>query len=319
MKKPFLIILSVLISSLILLGIVGLMKAGLVSAADDPNKTFALKPAPVKGGDKEKIIYKFEATATAKFPSMGSHPATPMYSRMERETEQKLVEIDSDTMEIVKIERNYKSSKVLLSKTSTEGKTDIFNGKVLMIDNMNDIALKDASASKDPKKADGGITDEIKQTMSIDENNFRLILPPSSEVKIGDKWDVDGRAAERIFNFANPRVRPLHHGCREIGINCKLTQGKMSCTLKEVKKPKGVSDECAIIDISVNFKGNDSGLELSAAMSGTATFNLKKGKFIKVECKGPLTMKGQQPCTGTYGSIGPVECVGEVKVAVEFK
>lgn len=301
---------------IITIGLVGLIRSGLLSAADDPNKTYALKPAPIKTGDKERIIFKMEASATAKFPTMPTHVATGLYSKMERDMEQKFADVDSDTGEVVKIERTYKSSKVFLSKTSSEGKADVFDQKVFYLDNMNDVQLKNPPKEKDPKKADP-ITDEMKQVMSIDENNFRLILP-SSEVKIGEKWEVNQTSALRLFNFANPRKRPVHHGCTEIGINAKFTQASLTCTLKEIKKVKPATDDCAVIELAGNLKGNDSGLNIDIPFTGTAVFNLKKAKFFKAEGKGTISMKGNQPCTKTAAQ-GETECTGELKFSVEFK
>lgn len=313
MKKTYFLLSAVMLISL---GLVGLIKGGLLSAADDPNKTFALKPAPVKTGDKERIIFKMEASAAAKFPTMPNHVATGLYSKMERDMEQKFVDVDSDTGEIIKIERTYKSSKVFLSKTSSAGKADVFDQKTLYLDNMNEIQLKNPPKEKDPKKANP-ITDEMKQVMSIDENNFRLILPPD-EVKTGDKWEVNQASALRLFNFANSRKRPVHHGCTEIGINSKFTQASLTCTLKEIKKVKPAKDNCAVIELAGNLKGNDNGLNIDISFAGTAVFDLKKAKFLKAEGKGTLSMKGSQPCTKTAAQ-GDVDGTGELKFSVEFK
>ncbi|MFH1226537.1 MAG: hypothetical protein V1701_01370 [Planctomycetota bacterium] len=73
MKKASFIILIMLVPSVVFLGIVGLMRMGLVSAADDPNRTYQLKATPVKSRDKESISYKLKATADVKILQMPNH------------------------------------------------------------------------------------------------------------------------------------------------------------------------------------------------------------------------------------------------------
>lgn len=313
MKRIRLIALVLIIVMAGAAGLIGLGKSGLVSAADDPNKTYALKPAAFKSGDKEKLIFKFEAIADAKVPTMPTHPAMPMYSKMEREIEQKITELDGE--DITKIERTYKSSKVFLSRTSTQGKQDMLEGKTAIIDQTGDVNFK--NLPKDIKKIDADALEEVKKSITMSENNFRMILP-RSDVKIKEQWEVDSGNVIGIFNFANPRKRPVHHGCTEVGINSKFTSGNLTCTLKEIKKVKPATDDCAVIELAGSLKGNDGGLNIDIAITGTAVFNLKKAKFLKVECDGTIKMTGDQPCTKT-AAVGGTEVSGKLKFAVEFK
>lgn len=263
-------------------------------------KSYLLKNT-LKENDKEVIVYKLEAGADVSTPNYPKHPIISMYSKLEQEIEQKILKITDS--QITRLERTYRSSKYYISKSSKSPKPEPLNGKKVVIESDGTITPTTQ------------IAEEIMGFMSTDEHRFTLILP-AEEVQIKSEWDVSSDVVTRIFNFANHKKRTVSHGCTEVGINARFTGGSAKCTLKEVKAVGG--QESAVIEMTVDLKGQDNGLGLEATLKGTAIFGIKKEKFSKIELSGDITLDGKQPCT-KIATEDKVTGKGKLKIAYEFK
>jgi hypothetical protein len=263
-------------------------------------RAYLLQSQPLKAGDKETIIYKLEASAIIEIPSMPNHPAIPLYSRLEQEIEQKILKLSEG--HINRLERHYCSSKYYLSKSSKTPKPEPLDGKRFIIEEDGTITPTDA------------IPLEIQQFISMDEHRFSLILP-SEEVRLKSEWALASDVIKRVFNFSNHKKRSVVHGCTEIGINARFSDGSGTAVLKEVKTTTG--QESAVIEMTVNLKGDDNGLGIDANLKGPCIFALKKGRFTKVELAGEMLLDGEQPCTS--GVQGRVTGRGKIALTYEFK
>ena len=271
-----------------------------LESADSP-KAYALKYL-IKEGDKEVIIYKLEANANVGVPSIPKHPAIPLYSKLQQEIEQKIVKITDG--QITRLERNYRSSKYYISKSSQNAKTEPLDGKKIVIESDGTITpVGQGPASQ--------ITDSIKAFISIDEHRFALILP-QEEIQTKSEWEVPSESVPRIFNFSNHKRRTISHGCTEVGINARFSSGALKCLLKEVKS------DSAVIELNGTLKGEDNGMNIEVTLKGTAVFAIKKGRFTKVELTGDITLDGNQPCT--KGSAqGQATGNGKITLSYELK
>ncbi|MEW6025751.1 MAG: hypothetical protein AB1599_00445 [Planctomycetota bacterium] len=267
----------------------------------DQSKSYTLKYI-MKEGDKELIIYKLEANANVEVPSMPRHPAMPLYSKLQQEIEQKILKMSEG--QITRLERNYRSSKYFVSKSSQTPKPEPLDAKKVVIESDGTItALGQAPANQ--------ITDSIKSLISIDEHRFALILP-AEEIQVKSEWEATSDSVVRIFNFSNHKKRTMSHGCTEVGINARFSSGSLKCRLKEVKS------DSAIIELDGTLKGEDNGMNIEAALKGTAIFAIKKGRFTKVELTGDIMLDGNQPCT--KGNVmGQATGKGKITISYEFK
>ena len=270
-----------------------------LESADQP-KSYTLKYL-MKEGDKEVIIYKLEANANVEVPSQKGHPAMPLYSKLQQEIEQKIVKITDE--QITRLERNYRSSKYYISKSSQTPKNEPLDSKKIVIESDGTITTVGGATSQ--------ITDSIKSFISIDEHRFALILP-SEEVQTKSEWEIPSESVIRIFNFSNHKRRTVSHGCTEVGINAKFSSGSLKCLLKEVKS------DSAVIELDGTLKGEDNGMNIEATFKGTARFAIKKGRFTKVELAGDITLDGNQPCT-KGNSQGQTTGKGKITISYEFK
>lgn len=280
---------------IVLLLIIGLSLTRIESAPAP--KSYTLK-YNIKEGDRETIIYKLEASANVEVPSQGNkHPGIILYSRLEQEIDQKILKI-SDS-QIARIERTYRSSKYFVSKTSQTPKAEPLDGRKITIESDGTITTTSP------------VSPEIKSLISINEHRFGLILPVD-DVQIKSEWDVPGETVVKLFNFSNYKKRSTTHGCTDVGINAKFSEGTLKCLLKDVKYDN------ALIEMNVTLKGDDNGMTLDATLKGRGTFAIKKGKFTKIELTGEMTLEGMQPCqqpnmrdkaTGT----------GKLSITYEFK
>lgn len=287
----------------------------IVFAATSPQPK-SVKFQPVwKKGDKQSILYRLEATASASMPLMPNHMPVTLYSKIEREMEQKILDVKDNRP--AKLERLYLSSKYYISKESVKPKEDGLHNKTLLIENTGGITATGwVKKPTEPNPPKPDVPPAMKETISIDECNFGLFLP-DKEVKVGDEWQVTEEKTLRVFNFANPRKRATIHGCTEIGINAKFTSGKFTCKLSEVKTEKG--EEYAIIIVTGTLAGNDSGINLEIALSGKATYFTKKNKFQKLEFEGTVKGEGDQPCSVKIAVSSKTIVEGSLKLNVEFK
>lgn len=256
----------------------------------------------MKEGDKEVIIYKLEANANVEVPSIPKHPAMPLYSKLQQEIEQKIVKITDD--QITRLERNYRSSKYYISKSSQTPKNEPLDSKKMVIESDGTIT----SVGQGPANQ---ITDSIKAFISIDEHRFTPILP-AEEVQTKSEWEVPSESVPRMFNFSNHKRRTVSHGCTEVGINAKFSSGSLKCLLKEVKS------DSAVIELNGTLKGEDNGMNIEATFKGTARFAIKKGRFTKVELAGDITLDGNQPCT-KGNAQGQTTGKGKITISYEFK
>lgn len=271
-----------------------------LESADSP-KSYTLKYL-AKEGDKEVIIYKLEASANVEVPSVPKHPAMPLYSKLQQEIEQKIVKITDE--QITRLERNYRSSKYYISKSSQNAKTEPLDGKKIVIES-------DGTITPVGQGPTSQITDSIKSSISIDEHRFALILP-QEDVQAKSEWEVPAESVTRIFNFSNHKRRTTSHGCTEVGINAHFSSGSLKCLLKEVKS------DSAVIELNGSLKGDDNGMSIEAIIKGIAVFAIKKGRFNKIELTGDITLDGNQPCT--KGSAqGQTTGKGKINISYEFK
>lgn len=266
-------------------------------------KSYKLQ-STLKEGDKEVIIYKLDASADAQIPSMPKHSLINLYSRLEQEIEQKISKINDN--QIIRLERTYRSSKYYINKSSQTPKPEPLEGKKMIIESDGTIT---------PTPATNQIPQEIKQFLSIDEHRFALILP-TEEIQVKSEWEVSQETVIRIFNFSNHKKRTTSHGCSEVGINARFSAGSLKCLLKEVKQVGG--QESAVIEMTLNLKGEDNGLGIDANLKGTAFFAIKKSRFSKVKLSGEITLDGNQPCTKT-AKEDRVTGKGKLKISYEFK
>ena len=283
-----------MLAGFILLGI-GITLTRLESAP--AAKSYVLKYI-VKEKDVETINIKLDASANVEVPSWPKHPVMPLYSRLEQQIEQKILKI-SDS-QINRIERTYKSSKYFISKSSQTPKAEPLDGKKMVIE------LDGTITPTTP------ISPEMMSLISIDEHRFGLILP-TEEVQVKSEWEVPCETVVRVFNFSNYKKRVLSHGCTEVGINAKFSEGTMKCLLKDIK-----SDN-AIIEMTVTLKGTDNGMNLDTTLKGTGTFAMKKGRFTKIELVGDMSLEGMQPCTVKVKPSDMAYGKGKLSIAYEFK
>src|SRR3989339_1134650 len=162
-----------------------------LESSDQP-KSYNLKYI-IKEGDKEIISYKLEATANVVVPSIPKHPAMPLYSKLQQEIEQKIVKITDE--KISRLERNYRSSKYYISKSSQTPKNDPLNEKKIVIES-------DGTITPVGQGPTSQIPDAIKPLISIDEHMFAPILP-SEEVQAKSEWEEPSESAVPLFNFSN--------------------------------------------------------------------------------------------------------------------
>ncbi|MBI5778336.1 MAG: hypothetical protein HZA49_02650 [Planctomycetes bacterium] len=285
---------------LLIIGLFAAISLTWLESADNP-KSYSLKYL-MKEGDKEVIIYKLEATANVKVPSMPTHPGMPLYSKLQQEIEQKILKITDG--QVTRLERNYRSSKYFVSKSSQTPKAEPLDTKKIIIDS-------DGTITPVGQGPTNQITDSIKAFISIDEHRFAPILP-AEEVQAKSEWEVPSESVPRIFNFSNHKRRTVSHGCTEVCINARFNSGSLKCLLKEVK-----SDN-AVIELNGTLKGEDNGMNLEATIKGTATFAIKKGRFTKVEISGDITLDGNQPCT-KGNTMGQATGEGKINISYEFK
>jgi len=291
----------------LLLGLALVVVVGMLAATSltwlesaEPPKSYTLKHL-MKEGDKEIIIYKLEANANAEVPSMLNHPAMPLYSKLQQEIEQKIVKITDG--QITRLERNYRSSKYYISKSSQNAKTEPLDSKKIVIESDGTITpVGQGPASQ--------ITDSIRSFISIDEHRFALILP-SEDVQTKSEWEVPSESVSRIFNFSNHKRRTVSHGCTDVGINARFSSGSLKCLLKEVKS------DSAVIELTGSLKGEDNGMSIETTFKGTAVFAIKKGRFTKVELNGDIALDGNQPCT--KGTQAQTTGKGKITISYEFK
>ena len=271
-----------------------------LESADSP-KSYALIYT-VKEGDKEVIIYKLEANSNVGIPSMANHPALILYSKLQQEIEQKILKITDG--QITRLERNYRSSKYYISKSSQTAKSEPLDSKKIVIES-------DGTITPVGQGPTNQIPEAIKPFISIDEHYFALILP-SEEVQAKSEWDVSSESMVRIFNFSNHKKRTMTHGCTEVGINARFNSGSLKCLLKEVKS------DSAVIELNGALKGEDNGMAIETTFKGTAVFAIKKGRFTKVELAGDIVMDGNQPCT-KGNAQGQATGKGKINISYEFK
>jgi len=271
-----------------------------LESADQP-KSYTLKYL-TKEGDKEVIIYKLEANANVGVPSMPNHPGILLYSKLQQEIEQKILKITDD--QVTRLERNYRSSKYYVSKSSQTPKQEPLDTKKVVIES-------DGTITPVGQGPAGQITDSIKAFISIDEHRFAPILP-SEEVQAKSEWEVSSESVPRIFNFSNHKRRTVSHGCTEVGINARFSSGSLKCLLKEVKS------DSAVIELNGTLKGDDNGLNIDATLKGTAVFAIKKGRFTKVDLTGDIVLDGNQPCT-KGNTQGQTAGKGKITISYEFK
>jgi hypothetical protein len=286
--------------ALVTIGLLASMSLTWLESADSP-KSYALKYL-MKEGDKEVIIYKLEANANVEVPSMPKHPLMPLYSKLQQEIEQKILKITDG--QITRLERNYRSSKYYISKSSQTPKNEPLDSKKIVIES-------DGTITSVGQGQTSQISETIKSFISIDEHRFALILP-SEEVQTKSEWEVSSESVTRIFNFSNHKKRTMSHGCTEVGINAKFSSGSLKCLLKEVKF------DSAVIELNGTLKGEDNGLNIEATLKGTAVFAIKKGRFTKVELTGDIALDGNQPCT-KGNAQGQTTGKGKITISYEFK
>ncbi|MEK7309341.1 MAG: hypothetical protein AAB038_00810 [Planctomycetota bacterium] len=284
----------------VVVGLLAAMSLTWLESADPP-KSYTLKYL-MKEGDKEVIIYKLEANANVEVPSMPKHPLMSLYSKLQQEIEQKIVKITDG--QITRLERNYRSSKYYISKSSQTPKQEPLDSKKIVIESDGTIT----TVGQGPASQ---ITESIKSFISIDEHRFALILP-SEEVQAKSEWEAPSESVPRIFNFSNHKRRTVSHGCTEVGINARFSSGSLKCLLKEVKS------DSAVIELNGTLKGEDNGMNIEATFKGTAVFAIKKGRFTKVELAGDIVLDGNQPCT-KGNTQGQATGKGKITISYEFK
>jgi hypothetical protein len=268
----------------------------------EADKEYELKGTITKG-QSQNITYKRQLKLSEKIPNMPRHPLVELYEDIEQTISQKISEVKDN--HIIKMERKYPKSNLNLLEKKPMGKPDALNGKTINIE------IKDGEVKVDTKDK---ISDEIKNNLCPDENNFFLFLP-AGKVKSGDKWDVVSATALSVFNFTSTKVRGVHHRALDPGIKPRFDEAEVVCKLKEVKKIKG--DDTAIIEIQGVLKADEEGLKETIALSGTAYFLVSKGKFTKLEFDSNISISGTQPCSN--GQPSAVEGSGTLKLTIEFK
>lgn len=285
---------------LLIIGLLATISLTWLESADQP-KSYTLKYL-MKEGDKEVVIYKLEANANVGVPSMPNHPGILLYSKLQQEIEQKILKITDD--QITRLERNYRSSKYFVSKSSQTPKQEPLDSKKVIIES-------DGTITPVGQGPTNQITDSIKSFISIDEHRFTPILP-SEEVQAKSEWEVPSDSVPRIFNFSSHKRRTVSHGCTEVGINARFSSGSFKCLLKEVKS------DSAVIELNGTLKGDDNGMNIEATLKGTALFAIKKGRFTKVDLNGDIVLDGNQPCT-KGNTMGQATGKGKITISYEFK
>lgn len=281
----------------ILLGVTSLPR----SEPAGQSKVYSLKHI-FKEGDREIIIYKLEASALIKTPGLPRHPVMPMYSKLNQEIENKVLEAIEG--EITRIERTYRSSKYYTSKSAKTPRADLLDGKKIIIESNGTITpVGLAPADK--------IIDEVRRLLSIREHQFSVILPREN-IPIKAEWNIPSETVASIFNFSNQKKRTVTHGCTEVGINVHFTGGALKCMLKEIKA------DVAVIELKCALQGEDNGLILESSLKGIAWFSMKKNRFTRIELSGDIVLDGSQPCT--QGSAqGKVVGNGKMVMSYEFR
>lgn len=275
-----------------------------IAAGDKPEKKYKLIGKLAKGGT-QTVNYQREIEAELKVPSMPKHLPVILYENAERKITEKVQEIKGKY--IIKAEREYKESWLKTDKYDKKkprGKEDALNKKV----------VKMAIGKDDKIGIDADIPDDLKQSLSINENNFILFLP-DKEMKIGEEWTVASSTLTAVFNFASTRKRQMHHGAMDIGLKPQFDKGEMTCKLKEVKQIDG--QETAVIEMKGELSAEENELNETIIISGTGYFTLSRGKFSRLSFEGKITMRGDQPCSMNKLPV-PTEGEGTLKLAIKF-
>ena len=250
----------------------------------------------------ETIFYELEAEAEVTIPVHHKHSSMKLYSKLQREIKQKVLKFEKNN--IIKVEREYISSKIVRQKRRPRPRRDLFDKKKIIIETTGERI-----------EITGAISDHLKSTVSPNENNYRLILP-GKLMAVGEEWSVPSEDVLKIFNFASSKRRMVIHGCTEVGLKARFDGGKMTCALAEIEKTD--EGDYGVIKMEGVLEGEDNDLEVRITFTGVALFDIKIKRLTRVEIKGDIKLGGQQPCL-LPGETSEVVGEGKIIFKSEFK
>jgi len=141
-----------------------------------------------------------------------------------------------------------------------------------------------------------GVDPKDLKKLDLEADKFSQTFP-GKPIAVGESWEVAGEKARALFGKDDNDFK----------------DGKVSCTLKEIKEIDG--RKCVVVDMDLDLTGKSAeGVEISMSTSGQVIVLLDRGYAISVKLKGKVTMSTENDQMTMHGE-GPIsiEVSGSLK------